>query len=147
MDELHKLTKVKGDHFVVNTGTLARRILRGGLREFAPFTIALECQLTSIKATNETFLFYVYASSAEQAMDAAGVFLKNWHVKAKKVPNGYPKPVNFGAAVQIEDKQFRMIWQQAVNEGKEVCFYGPKNDPVGFHIKPQLRLITSLNTL
>lgn len=147
MDDLKQVTRFKGDNYVVNSGSLARRVMRGGAREFAPFTIALECQLSKLSEVSDTFLFYVYAASAEQAMAAGGEFLKRWHVNAKKPVDGFPKPVNYGAAVQIEDKQFRMIWEQAVREGKEICFYGPKNDPVGFHIKPRLRLITSLNTL
>lgn len=110
-------------------------------RVYGPFCVEMEVQMSPLAVTSDTLKFYVYQETGDAAIDRAGYFLQMWYVADNPARNGFPKPVGQGRATPISDQEYRMTWQQAVQENKEVLRANDQQDPLGFHIRPTSRII------
>jgi hypothetical protein len=115
-----------------------------GRRELGPFKIRLQVQMSKLSVVSDTLEFFTYQSTGENAVSAASMLLKKWYILHKKVFDGFPKPNGLGAAIPISDQEFRMTWQQAEHEGRELEKAGDQADPVAFHIRPRNTTIITL---
>lgn len=118
-------------------GRQARSVREEGKRKYGPFKIRMELQMSRLAVISETLEFFVYQETGEAAIGAAGLLVRQWYCLAKIPYDGYPKPVGLGAAIPISDEEFRMTWQQAEHEGRELLKAGDQRDPVAFHVKPR----------
>ncbi len=115
-----------------------------GQRKYGPFKIRLQVQMSPLSVISETLEFFTYQATGEQAVHVASMLLKKWYILAKPKPDNFPKPNGLGVAVPISDEEFRMTWQQAEHEGRELEKAGDQGDPVAFHIRPRNTKIITL---
>ena len=126
-------------------GRQARALRDGeGRRLMGPFKIRLQVQMSKLAVISETLEFFSYQTTGENAVSAASMMLKKWYILHKPVYDGFPKPNGIGAAIPISDQEFRMTWQQAEHEGRELEKAGDQQDPVAFHVRPRNTTVITL---
>lgn len=118
-------------------GREARSIREEGKRKYGPFRIRLEVQMSRLAISNDTLEFFCYQETGEKALQAVSWMLNHLYVETKLPFDGYPKPNGKGYALPISDEEFRMTWQQARDQGRELELMGDQRDPVAFHIRPR----------
>lgn len=122
---------------LVKSGREARSYYEEGKRKYGPFRIKLEVQMSPLAVVSDTLEFYVYQETGEAAIAAAGMLLRQWYCMRRIPYDGYPKPVGHGYALPISDEEYRMTWQQAEHNGREMEKAGDQKDPVAFHVRPR----------
>lgn len=121
----------------IKRGREARSIHENGQRKYGPFRVKMELQMSPLSVVSDTIEFYIYQETGENAIRVASMLVKQLYCLERKPFDGYPKPVGMGMALPISDEEFRMIWQQAEHQGRELEKMGDQRDPVAFHIRPR----------